>query len=83
MPEASSSAPGAFIASPLPELEIESRWPPSTTISFGSSVPWMVRITEGCPPQLPQEVNSCALTSLRPAARASHESRIQFAALVP
>ena len=46
MPEASSSLPGAFIVSPLPELLIESRWPPSTTTSPGLSVPVMVRITD-------------------------------------
>jgi hypothetical protein len=83
MPEASSSAPGASMASPLPEPEIESRCPPSTTISSASSLPWMVRITDGCVLQLLQAVNSSTLTSLRLRARARQWSRIHSAALRP
>ncbi len=62
---------------------IESRWPPRTTISSGSSLPRIVRITDGCVLQLLHAVNSSAETSLRPLAMASQVSWIQVAALRP
>ena len=83
MPDALSSAPGASIARPDPAPEIESRWPPRTTISSGRSVPSMVRITEGCEPQARQLRNSSAWTSLRPAPSASHTSWIHSAESLP
>src|SRR5688572_9774594 len=83
MPEASSSAPGAT-CDVLPPAEplIESRWAPSTTISFGNSAPWMVRITEDCVEQL-LHADSSLLTSLRPLARPSQVDLIHSADVRP
>ena len=70
MPDASSSAPGATWVVLPPALPlIESRCAPSTTISFGSSLPWMVRITDGWVEQV-LHADRTLVTSVRLPARA-------------
>ena len=83
MPDASSSAPGARCDTLPPALPLmESRCAPSTTISFGSSVPRIVKITEGWVEHMAQANNSEA-TSLRLPASVCHVLRIHSAETLP
>jgi hypothetical protein len=82
-PEASSSAPGAtWVVLPPPPVLIESRWAPSTTISPGSSLPLIVRMTEGWVEQVLQVLSS-VLTSVRDPASVCQRERIHSAEVRP
>ena len=83
MPDASSSAPGArWVVLPPPLPLIESRCAPSTTISFGSSLPRTVRITDGWVEHV-LHVDSSEVTSVRLPASPCHVVRIHSAEVLP